>query len=101
LIPVEVAALDDFVREQQIKKIDFIKMDIEGAESEALEGAVNTLTQHRPRLAISIYHKKQDIILIPLFLARILKGYTYRLGHYTPGFCETTWYGIPHQKAQE
>ena len=45
---------------------DFIKMDIEGAEVIALEGASYVLKHHRPKLALSAYHKKTDLLDIPI-----------------------------------
>ncbi len=48
--------IDDFVHSRNIEKLDFVKMDIEGAEIEALKGAVNSLAKFRPHLAIASYH---------------------------------------------
>ena len=39
-----------------MERVDFIKMDIEGAEPKALIGAERTIREHRPQLAISVYH---------------------------------------------
>ena len=97
MIAIETISIDEFVDEQKIKKVDYIKMDIEGAELEALKGGINTLKNHRPQLAISIYHKRDDILSIPLFLDEHLENYTYRLGHYFPCFRESIWYGIPKE----
>lgn len=58
---IEVAALDSVIRE----KVTFIKMDIEGSEMKALEGGRNLIQTYRPKLAISIYHKLEDLIDIP------------------------------------
>ena len=58
---IEVISIDEL----NLKKVDFIKMDIEGAELEALVGASNTIKTFKPRMAISVYHKpndEQDII---------------------------------------
>ncbi|MCP4219228.1 MAG: FkbM family methyltransferase [bacterium] len=95
IVSIDVISIDEFVRENRIQKVDFIKLDIEGAEMEALKGAVNTLKNHRPQLAICIYHSQKDLFEIPLFLNGVLSNYEYRLGHYTLGFAETIWYGKP------
>ncbi|MCP5049913.1 MAG: FkbM family methyltransferase [bacterium] len=92
---VEVVSIDEFVGEEGIGKVDFIKMDIEGAELEALKGALKTLREHRPQLAICIYHNKEQFVRVPLFLNENLENYRFRIGHYTSGSLETVWYGIP------
>jgi FkbM family methyltransferase len=96
-IRIDVTSLDKFVDENQINKIDFIKMDIEGAELEALKGAEKTIRHHRPQMAICIYHKKSDFYEIPLYLDSILDNYYYRLNHYKAGSSETVWYAIPNE----
>lgn len=48
--------LDSLVKTEKISKIDFIKMDIEGAEIEAIDGMKSTLKKFRPNLAIASYH---------------------------------------------
>lgn len=64
----------------------FIKMDVEGAELEALRGAEKTLRTHRPRLAICIYHKNEDVLDIPLYLQEIVPDYKFYIRHHS--FCE-------------
>ena len=64
-IQVPVRPLDEIVAELGLEKIDFIKMDIEGAEREALKGANGTIARHRPRMAICTYHRAQDPVVIP------------------------------------
>lgn len=94
---VEAISLDEFVEENDIRKIDFIKLDVEGAELEILQGAKNTLIGHRPQLAVCIYHKKEHMFEIPLFLSNILKDYNYRIGHYSSSLWCTVWYAIPNE----
>lgn len=53
---VKVVRLDDWVSQNQPPRLDLIKMDIEGAELEALEGMKNVLARHRPSLLIQAYH---------------------------------------------
>ena len=64
-----------------------IKMDIEGAEPDALRGAEQTLRRHRPGLAIALYHKPQHLWEIPLWLAGCNLGYRmYIRGHSHNGY---------------
>ena len=79
----ETISIDDFVEQQKISKIDLIKMDIEGSEKNALMGAVKTIRAFRPKLAISIYHLKDDFIRIPQFLNDLKLGYTFFMDHFT------------------
>jgi len=79
----ETISIDDFVSQNKIKRIDFIKMDIEGSESYALRGAENTLKRFKPKLAISIYHSMDDFINIPKYLDGLNLGYNFYLKHNT------------------
>lgn len=53
-VVVETCTLDDFCRQQELERIDFIKCDVEGHELEVLAGARRTLRQHRPTLLIEV-----------------------------------------------
>lgn len=64
----EITTLDDFVVENNIKKIDFIKSDIEGFERYMLMGATNVLKNFGPKLAICTYHLPDD----PQVLSKII-----------------------------
>lgn len=64
-VSVRAVALDDLVRELKLGRVDFIKMDIEGAERHALKGARGLLARDKPRLAICIYHTPDDRDVIP------------------------------------
>lgn len=76
-------SIDDFVKNNNISKVDFIKMDIEGAEPFALKGAVETIKRFKPQLAIAIYHSMDDFVNIPAWIAGLNLGYKLYLGHYT------------------
>jgi FkbM family methyltransferase len=80
---VETLKIDDFATSRQLARVDFIKMDIEGAELEALKGAEDTIRRHRPRLAISVYHKLPDFWEIPQWIERLGLGYRFYLRHFT------------------
>lgn len=78
---VKTISIDDFVRQKNIKKIDFIKMDIEGTELEALKGAIKTIKKFKPKMAICIYHRLDDFLTIPRFINELDLGYKFYLKH--------------------
>ncbi|WP_288550718.1 FkbM family methyltransferase [uncultured Brachyspira sp.] len=78
-------SIDDFVENNKLQKVNFIKMDIEGAELKALKGAKNTLSRFRPNLAISLYHSFSDYYEIPLLLSEILYEYEFYFDHFKLG----------------
>ncbi len=92
---VPAVAIDDFAAAPGIGRLDFIKLDVEGAEPEVLAGAARTLALCRPQLAVCIYHRKEHLYGIPLQLAALLPRYVHRIGHYSPSFWDTVWYAIP------
>jgi hypothetical protein len=57
---IKITTLDNFVHQENIKKIDFIKVDIEGAERDMLKGAYNVLKEFAPKLALCTYHFPDD-----------------------------------------
>lgn len=98
---VNAISIDEYVREHEIAKVDFIKLDIEGSEIEALEGAIETISKHRPQLAVCIYHRLDHYYKVPLFLADRATDYVFRIGHYSARylFSETVLYAIPKELA--
>lgn len=76
---IKTVAIDDFVRENNIRNIGLIKFDIEGGEQEALKGAINTIKTQKPLLYIPIYHLESDIYKIPEFLSSLNIPMTFRL----------------------
>ena len=99
LTTINTTTIDDFKKEKNIKKIDFIKMDIEGSEMPALIGAQKTILSDRPQLAISIYHSLSDFVEIPLYLYEQLKkeNYTFYFEHYSYDLFESVLYAIPNE----
>jgi FkbM family methyltransferase len=76
-------SIDDFVKINKIERVDFIKMDIEGAEPFALIGAIGTIKRFKPKLAIAIYHSMEDFVNIPEWISGLNLEYKLHLDHYT------------------
>ncbi len=77
-VRLPVTSIDSMVGND---KVTFIKMDIEGSELEALRGAKQTIRECKPRLAICLYHKPEDIVEIPLWLAATVPEYKFYIRH--------------------
>jgi len=82
-VAATTVAIDDFVRDRGLPRVDFIKMDIEGAELKALKGAERTIRAFTPSLAISIYHSDSDFIDIPQYVDHLGLGYELFIDHCT------------------
>lgn len=80
---IETISIDDLVRDRKLPNLDFIKMDIEGAELQSLKGAEQSIRKYRPKLAISIYHKPDDFWTIPQYIEGLGLGYRFALRHFT------------------
>lgn len=76
------------------KGVTYIKMDIEGAELAAIKGAEKVIREQNPRLAVSIYHKPEDIFQIPALLHTFHKGYRFYLRHYSFSYYDTVLYAV-------
>ena len=86
--------IDALVARGDVDRVDFIKLDIEGAELRALRGAEATLRRFRPRMAVAAYHKPDDLAAIPGYLAGLQLGYRFQLGHITMHGEETVLFAI-------
>jgi FkbM family methyltransferase len=93
---VVTVSIDDFVERERIGRVDFIKMDIEGAEITALQGAEKTIRSFRPKLAISLYHKDDDFVEIPHYLEKLGLQYNFFLDHFTIYREETVLFASPY-----
>lgn len=92
---VETISIDDYVKAHKVKKVDFIKLDIEGAELECLKGAKETLVKFRPKIAVCIYHDIDHFVSIPEYIHKLLPDYDLFIDHYTIHLWESVLYGIP------
>lgn len=76
------------------KRITFIKMDIEGSELEALKGAEKIIREQKPKLAICIYHKPEDIYEIPMIIKSYVPEYRLYIRHHHDERSETVLYAV-------
>jgi len=89
---VDVIKVDDFVEEQKIRRVNYVKMDIEGAERFAVEGMKDTIRRFKPSLALSVYHLSEDIVNIPKLVLGIFPHYRVYLDHFSSNFPETVMF---------
>lgn len=91
-IPVPLRRIDDLVIDRAIPRIDFLKMDVEGSEMAALRGAEASIRKFRPKLALSIYHKPNDLFEIINYVHDLDLGYSLFVDHHTIYDEETVLY---------
>lgn len=91
LVDTTVTNLDDELGDNVVT---FIKMDIEGAELKALQGAEKIIRGQKPKLAISVYHKMSDIFDIPDLLLQYNPEYRFYIRHYSLAETETVLYAL-------
>ncbi len=75
-------------------RVTMIKMDVEGAELESLKGAKETIRRDRPKLAVCIYHKPEDLWEIPLYIHDLVPEYRLYIRHHTFWRNETVLYAV-------
>jgi len=78
-VKVKTMTIDNFVKEEKIDRVDFIKIDTEGFEKEIIKGAEKTIKEFKPRLAIAAYHFPDDKKAIPELVLSIRDDYNYKL----------------------
>lgn len=88
---VEAVALDETVYD---KKPTYIKMDIEGAEQEALKGCRKIIQEYKPKLAICIYHKPEDLFEIPAMIKEMNPEYKLYVRQYANAWFDTVLYAV-------
>lgn len=85
---IECVSIDEIVKD----KVSLIKMDIEGSEMKAIEGARKTIMNNKPNLAICIYHKLDDLWNIPLLIAEMVPEYKLYIRHHSHLYTDTVLY---------
>ncbi|MDD2955618.1 MAG: FkbM family methyltransferase [Oscillospiraceae bacterium] len=97
--PVQGCALDGILSGSPAT---FLKMDVEGSERRALEGARETILRQRPALLVSAYHRSRDLFDLPLYLREICPGYRFYLRRqpYIPAW-EISLLAVPAERRTE
>ena len=79
----KVIDVDTYLNKNNIsQKVNLIKLDIEGAELDAVKGAAQTIGMYRPILQICLYHKLIDLWTIPLYLQKVNNLYSFSFRHH-------------------
>ena len=92
VMSIQVKTIDNL----NLEKVTFIKMDIEGAEMNALKGAEKTILRDKPKLAICIYHSEEDMICIAEYIHNLVPEYKLYVRQHNsyPIIYETVLYAI-------
>lgn len=86
---IQVVSIDECL---PTARVDFLKLDVEGHEMEALQGAIQCIQRHRPVLAIAGYHRASDFWRIPKFIGNLNLGYRIRLRIHTENSFDAVFY---------
>lgn len=89
---ISVIPIDEAIAEGD--RVTFIKMDVEGSELESLKGAKRIIQRDKPKLAICIYHKLEDMTEIPLYIKGLVPEYRLFIRHHSNTQAETVLYAV-------
>ncbi len=78
----QVKTLDYYVEKNNLSSVDFIKLDVEGAELNVLKGAATTIVRFKPIIAVSAYHKWDDFWILTDFLKLLRPDYEFAMRQY-------------------
>ena len=93
-VKVSIASLDELLINQPV---DFIKMDIEGSERDALNGAKDLIARYSPLLAVSTYHSIRDFFEVPHLIRKLSPDSKLYLRSHNDGFHDTVCYAVPER----
>jgi FkbM family methyltransferase len=94
-VPALTDTVDALVARGVLDQVDFIKMDVEGAELEVLRGAAHTLRTKRPQLALAAYHRPDDLAVLPGYIASLGLEYRWYLQCSTMTDVDSILFGVP------
>ena len=82
--------LDTYVLKKNLPRVDYIKLDIEGAELDMLHGAAKTISRWKPKMAVSAYHKPQDLWTLANYIKSLRPDYEFKFRQYKIDYTEYT-----------
>ena len=89
--------IDTYINRKKLPRIDHIKLDIEGAELDCLKGAAKSIVRWKPKMAISAYHKPEDIYSLAQYIKSLRPDYEFAFRHYRANYCD----GLMEQEQRE
>ncbi len=92
--PVTAIEADTIDNILQQRRVTYISMDIEGAEHNAMLGARYCIIRWKPRIAVCVYHRREDLFDLILLLKSFVPQYRFFLRHYTDNQTETVLYAV-------
>jgi len=94
-LELRIESIDALVARGAVERLDFLKIDVEGADLGVLQGAAATIRAQRPRLAIAAYHRPEDLVDIPEFIASLGVDYRWYLQCSTMTDIDTVAFAVP------
>ncbi len=94
-VELRTETIDALVARGDLPRVDFLKIDVEGADLGVLQGATQTLAEQRPRLALACYHNPDDLVRIPDLIAELGLAYRWYMQCSTMTPVDTVLFGVP------
>jgi FkbM family methyltransferase len=79
-IDIHLTTIDSLASRLKLARVDYLKVHVEGAEMKAIAGARQTIRSHKPRIAVSPFHLKDDQRDIPAFIRSVRADYSMECG---------------------
>ena len=74
--------LDTYFAKKNLPRVDYIKLDIEGSELDMLHGAAKTISRFKPKMAVSAYHRLEDLWTLATYIKNLRPDYEFEFRHY-------------------
>lgn len=88
---IQTVTVDEIVGEE---RVTYLKIDVNGAELESLKGARNTILREHPRIAVAVYYRPEDMLVLPTYIASLVPQYKFYLRHHSNTAAKTILYAV-------